>query len=89
MRMNPEEGISAAEFLETAEEAALVRAVRNYGEEPRVRRVVKAIIDARGTGALQRTQSLASLISEAVGPTPAAVKPYTPRHALFKELELR
>ena len=38
MRMNPDEGISAAEFLETAEEAALVRAVRNYGEEPRVRR---------------------------------------------------
>ena len=28
MRMNPEVGISAAEFLETADEAALVRAVR-------------------------------------------------------------
>ena len=88
MRMNPEEGISAAEFLETAEEAALVRAVRNYGEEPRVRRVVKAIIDARGTGALQRTQSLAALISEAVGPKPNSRKAVHPATRTFQGIRV-
>ncbi len=88
MRMNPEEGISAAEFLETAEEAALVRAVRNYGEEPRVRRVVKAIMDARGTGALQRTQSLAALISEAVGPTPRGRKAVHPATRTFQGIRV-
>ena len=88
MRMNPNEGISAAEFLETAEEEALVRAVRNYGEEPRVRRVVKAIMDARGTGALQRTQSLAALISDAVGPTPRGRKSVHPATRTFQGIRV-
>ena len=68
MRMNPQKGISAADFLETCEEEALIRAVRTYGEESRWRRVVNAILDARGTGRLQRTSSFAALIAEAVGP---------------------
>ena len=49
MRLNPREGISAAEFLETASYESLVRAVREYGEERRWRRVVDAIIKARGS----------------------------------------
>lgn len=80
MRMNPHAGVSAADFLETGDEASLVRAVRNYGEEKRWRRVVQAIIDARGTGRLQRTAALAELVAEAVGPTPrgrSAVHPAT------------
>ncbi len=88
MRMNPEEGISAAEFLETADEESLVRAVRNYGEEPRVRKVVKAIMDARGTGALQRTHSLAALISEAVGPTPRGRKAVHPATRTFQGIRV-
>lgn len=88
MRMNPDEGISAAEFLETADEEALVRAVRNYGEENRWRRVVKAIIAARGTGALQRTQSLAALISEAVGPGPRGRKTVHPATRSFQGIRV-
>ena len=70
MRMNPQAGRSAAEFLEGADEAELVRAVRDYGEEQRWRRVVRAILEARGTGRLQRTGSLAALVSQAVGAVP-------------------
>lgn len=88
MRMNPDEGISAAEFLETADEASLVRAVRNYGEEQRWRRVVKAIIAARGTGKLQRTQSLAELIAEAVGPTPRGRKAVHPATRTFQGIRV-
>lgn len=88
MRMNPEEGMSAAEFLETADEESLVRAVRNYGEEPRVRRVVKAIMDARGTGALQRTRSLAELIADAVGPTPRGRKAVHPATRTFQGIRV-
>ena len=69
MRMNPEVGSSAAEFLESADEASLVRAVRNYGEEKRWRRVVESILQARGSGRLQRTESLSQLVAEAVGPS--------------------
>ena len=60
-------GQSAAEFLETASRESLVRAVREYGEERRWSRVVNAILDARGTGVLQRTMSAAELVSNAVG----------------------
>ena len=67
MRLNPRVGISAAEFLETASRDSLVRAVREYGEERRWSRVVNAIMDARGTGVLQRTMSAAELVSSAVG----------------------
>ncbi len=67
MRLNPRVGISAAEFLETASRDSLVRAVREYGEERRWSRVVNAIMDARGTGVLQRTMSAAELVSGAVG----------------------
>lgn len=88
MRMNPDEGMSAAEFLESADEESLVRAVRNYGEEQRWRRVVKAIIAARGTGKLQRTQSLAELIVEAVGPTPRGRKAVHPATRTFQGIRV-
>jgi 16S rRNA (cytosine1402-N4)-methyltransferase len=67
MRLNPRVGISAADFLETASHESLVRAVREYGEERRWKRVVQAIEAARGTGRLSRTMSAAELVSEAVG----------------------
>lgn len=67
MRLDPRKGQSAAEFLETASRESLVRAVREYGEERRWNRVVNAIIDARGSGALHRTMSAAEVVSKAVG----------------------
>jgi 16S rRNA (cytosine1402-N4)-methyltransferase len=67
MRLDPRVGQSAAEFLESASYESLVRAVREYGEERRWKRVVDAIIKARGTGLLSRTMSAAELVSDAVG----------------------
>ena len=67
MRLNPRVGQSAADFLETASRDSLVRAIREYGEERRWSRVVNAIIEARGTGLLQRTLSAAELVTKAVG----------------------
>jgi 16S rRNA (cytosine1402-N4)-methyltransferase len=88
MRMNPDQGISAAEFLETCDEEALVRAVRNYGEEVKWRRVVKAIINARGTGRLQRTSSFATLIAEATGPTLRGQKAIHPATRTFQGIRI-
>jgi len=68
MRMDPSSGISAAEFLETSAEEELVEAIRDFGEEKFWRRVVRALIEARGTGRLSRTSSVAELIQEAVPP---------------------
>ena len=66
MRMDPRSGVPASQWLETCTEEMLVRAVREYGEEQHWRRVVKAIVAARGTAALSRTASLSQVIAEAI-----------------------
>jgi 16S rRNA (cytosine1402-N4)-methyltransferase len=66
MRMDTRSGVPASVWLETATEEMLVHAIRGYGEEDNWRRVVRAIIAARGTGALSRTASLANVIAESI-----------------------
>jgi 16S rRNA (cytosine1402-N4)-methyltransferase len=68
MRMDPRHGVPASLWLETATEEMLYRAIGTYGEERHAGRVVRAILAARGTGALARTASLAELISNAIPP---------------------
>jgi 16S rRNA (cytosine1402-N4)-methyltransferase len=71
MRMDPTRGMSAAEFLEKAPIDDVVRAVREYGEEKNWKKIVIAIDEARGTGILSRTVSLANLIESV---TPARLR---------------
>lgn len=84
MRMDPRQGFSAAQWLETATEQMLVEAVRNYGEETSWRRVVRALVGARGTGRLARTASLAEVITEAI---PAAQRRHMKIHPATKSFQ--
>jgi len=71
MRMNPREGQTAAEYLETASQEDLIRAIKVYGEESSWKRIVEAILEARGTDLLHNTKTLATLITDTI---PAPVR---------------
>ncbi len=77
MRFDSREGVSASEFLETSSKASLIRAVRDYGEERRWKRVVNAILEARGTGRLSRTKSAARLVEKVIGGNRSRIHPAT------------
>ncbi|MBP5191423.1 MAG: 16S rRNA (cytosine(1402)-N(4))-methyltransferase RsmH [Opitutales bacterium] len=47
MRMNPAIGISARTFLQQATPEALTQAIRDYGEEPQWRSIVRSIVQYR------------------------------------------
>lgn len=66
MRMDPHSGISAAEFLNTVDEAELVRVLINYGDVPRAeaRRIAREIVRHRS---LRTTKDLADVVRAAVG----------------------
>jgi 16S rRNA (cytosine1402-N4)-methyltransferase len=63
MRMS-QSGTTAAEFLNTAEEAEIARVLRDYGEERRARSIARAIVAARP---LERTGQLAAIVRKAAG----------------------
>jgi 16S rRNA (cytosine1402-N4)-methyltransferase len=63
MRMS-QAGLSAAEFLNEADEAEIARILKDYGEEPRARSVARAIVAGRP---ISRTGELAAIVRKAVG----------------------
>ena len=63
MRMS-QAGMSAADFVNEADEAEITRVLKEYGEEPRARRVASAIVAARP---LTRTAELAAVVRKALG----------------------
>ncbi len=62
-----QDGMSAADFLNTAPEEEIADVIYRYGEEPRSRRVARAIVEARP---LERTAQLAAVVRRALGYKP-------------------
>ncbi|MFL6830152.1 MAG: 16S rRNA (cytosine(1402)-N(4))-methyltransferase RsmH [Sphingomicrobium sp.] len=63
MRMS-KSGLTAAEFLNQADEAEIARILKDYGEEPRARAIARAIVAARP---VERTAELAAIVRRAAG----------------------
>ena len=70
MRMG-QEGPSAADFVNTADEADIADVLFRYGEERQSRRVARAIVAARP---LETTGQLAHVVRKALGHRPGAPK---------------
>jgi 16S rRNA (cytosine1402-N4)-methyltransferase len=63
MRMNPGEGMSAADVINGASEAELIRIFREFGEERAAPRIARAIVADRQVRTFERTRELAELIA--------------------------
>ncbi len=66
MRMDPDSGQSAAQWLAGAEEREIADVLWTYGEEKASRRIARAIVASRGQQPLTRTAQLAELIGSVV-----------------------
>ena len=66
MRMDPQHGLSAAEWLATAEESEIREVIRNHGEERFAKQIAAAIVEARARGPVDTTRKLAALVADAV-----------------------
>lgn len=63
MRMS-QDGRTAADIVNEADEAELVRILRDYGEERDAKRIARAIIHSRGIAPITTTRRLAEIVSE-------------------------
>jgi len=65
MRMDPDSGQSAAQWLASAEERDIMMVLFDYGEEKFARRIAKAIVEAREEQPINTTKRLASIVAAA------------------------
>ncbi|MFK7893925.1 MAG: 16S rRNA (cytosine(1402)-N(4))-methyltransferase RsmH [Granulosicoccus sp.] len=65
MRMDPDSGQSAAQWLATVSESELMRVLKDYGEERYAKRIAAAIVAARKLRPIVRTAQLANIVKQA------------------------
>ncbi len=66
MRMDTSCGLTAAEWLNQAEEKEIAQVVWNYGEERFARQVARALVKARALAPISTTRQLAGIVATAV-----------------------
>ena len=67
MRMDPSQGMTAAELVQKGSEEDLTNIFRTLGEEPNARRIAKAILCARMRRPVETTLQLAEIVEKSVG----------------------
>ena len=77
MRMDPESGVSAAEWINTADEKAIADVLYTFGEERQSRRIARAIVARRAQAPFSRTAELAELIASVMPRGDSKIHPAT------------
>ena len=85
MRMNPDAGISAAQFLATASADEIARVFKEYGEERFAKRMARAVVERRELKPFERTADLAQVLTDA---NPAWEKGKNPATRAFQGLRI-
>ena len=65
MRMDTSKGLSAAEWIASADEQEIAKVIKEYGEEKFARRMAAAIVRERAESPIERTVQLAKILAEA------------------------
>ncbi len=76
MRMDTNSGETALEYIERAGEAELAQVLREYGEEPRAKKIARAVAAAARDGKISTTADLARIVAEAA-PSHEKIHPAT------------
>ena len=66
MRMNPDVGESAAEWLAKASEEEIANVIYQYGEDKLSRRIARTIVDKRAEAAISTTLQLAEIVASSI-----------------------
>ena len=85
MRMNPNAGVSAAQFIATADAEEIARVFKEYGEERFAKRMARAVVERRALKPFERTADLAAVLTEA---NPAWEKGKNPATRAFQGLRI-
>ncbi|MDA9569813.1 16S rRNA (cytosine(1402)-N(4))-methyltransferase RsmH [Porticoccaceae bacterium] len=65
MRMDTSKGLSAADWIASADEQEIAKVIKEYGEEKFARRMAAAIVRERAESPIERTVQLAKILAEA------------------------
>jgi 16S rRNA (cytosine1402-N4)-methyltransferase len=87
MRMDPATGLTAAEVLNTYDEHALTRVLREYGEERFARRIAAAVVRERARQPFTTSQRLVELLYATI-PAPARRTGGHPAKRTFQALRM-
>jgi len=85
MRMNPDTGISAAQFIASASADEIARVFKEYGEERFAKRMARAVVERRELKPFERTADLAQVLTDA---NPAWEKGKNPATRAFQGLRI-
>jgi len=77
MRMDTSGGMTAAEWLATADEGLLTEVIREYGEERFAKQIARAVVAARAVQPILTTRQLVELVGKAVRTREAGQNPAT------------
>lgn len=70
MRLDPTLATTAADLVNRLSEEELTEIIRDFGEEPRARRVAQKLVEARSSGPIRTTLELAAVVRSALGGAP-------------------